>query len=137
TSFIPDYCDLLNDRGYHGEDIVPHDAKAPELGSGRTRIETMFSKKRRPVLCPDHRVDDGVNAVRLTLPRCWFNETKTTAGCEALRQYSKEWDDDRKVFKSTPLHNWASHGADAFRYLAMGRQQVEQPAPPVAKPLLN
>lgn len=137
TSFIPDYCDILNERGYHGTDIVPHDAKVPELGSGRTRIETMQAKGRNPVLCPDHRVDDGINAVRLTLPRVWFKESKTSDGCEALRQYSKQWDDAKKVFKNVPLHNWASHGADAMRYLAMAWQLVDQPAPPKEEPLFK
>lgn len=136
-NFVPEYCDLLNERGYHGEDIVPHDAKVPELGSGKTRIETMISHKRTPVLCPDHRVDDGINAVRQTLPMCWFNESTTGPGCEALRQYSKQWDDDKKTFKDLPLHDWASHPADAFRYLAMAWKLVEQPAPPAPKPLFK
>lgn len=136
-SFIPDYCDLLNERGYHGNDIVPHDAKVPELGSGRTRIETMVLKNRKPVLCPNHRVDDGINAVRLMLPKVWFNEATTREGCEALRQYSKEWDDDKKTFKDLPLHDWASHGADAFRYLGMGWKLVDQPEPPPPKPLFK
>lgn len=136
ASYIPDYCALLNARGYHGHDIVPHDAKVAEIGTGRTRVETMIEHKRKPRLCADHRVDDGISAVRHTLPLCWFDSEKTEAGLSALRAYQREWDDDKKTFKLTPRHDWASHGADAFRYLAMGWRTVpeaEKPKDPLAE----
>jgi hypothetical protein len=108
------------ERGWiHGDDYVPHDAKIKEWGSGRTRVETMQSLGLSPLLVPLAGLEDGINAVRRTLPLCVFHPR-----CEpllsALEQYQREWDDDKKAFKLNPLHNWTSHFADAARYLAQG-----------------
>lgn len=115
------YAKDLDRRPYrYGEHILPHDAAAKELGSGKTRVETLESLGfRRVRVLPQTRVDDGINAARLILPSCWFDAEKTAAGVNALRNYRREWDDKRKVFNDRPLHNWASHGSDAFRELAM------------------
>ena len=64
--------------------------------------------------------EDGINAARLLLPRCWFDAQKCRDGLKALRQYRRSYNEDRKVFSDKPYHDWASHAADAFRYLAMG-----------------
>jgi hypothetical protein len=73
----------------------------------------------KPILVPMATVLDGVNAVRRTLPLCVFHPRAET-GIEALEQYRREWDDDAKTFKANALHDWTSHAADAFRYLAQG-----------------
>jgi phage terminase large subunit len=124
----------LDERGYHGIDFVPHDAKAPSLETGRTRVETLFRLKRKPQVVDDHKVDDGINAVRLTLKHCWFDSAKCAEGIEALRQYKADYDEKNRTFRDAPLHNWASHPADAFRYLAMGWRQVVPPPIPKPKP---
>jgi len=138
AAYIPDYVKLLDERGYRGVDIVPHDARVAELGTGRTRVETLVSLGRHPIVCPMHKVDDGINAVRMTLPHCRFDIVKTAAGVEALRQYEREWDDKAKMFKDVPRHNWASHPADAFRYLAMSWRKVvaKEPPPPPKNELI-
>lgn len=108
------------ERGWvHGDDYVPHDAKIKEWGSGRTRVETMQSMELKPLLVPLAGLEDGINAVRRTLPLCVFHP-RCEAGVSALEQYQREWNDDTKAFRATPLHNWASHYADAFRYLSQG-----------------
>jgi hypothetical protein len=100
---------------------LPHDAQAKELGTGRTRVETLQSLGLNKVtIVPAQSVEDGINAVRMMLPRCWFDKTKAKRGIDCLRNYQREFDDKTKAFRMKPLHNWASHGADAFRYLAMG-----------------
>jgi hypothetical protein len=66
--------------------------------------------------------------VRRILPRCWFDKDKTAEGIKALRQYRREYDDIRKVFLERPLHDWASNPADAFRYLAIGLQDISSGA---------
>lgn len=112
-------------RGQHGwprtkacQDFVPHDAKVLEWGSGRTRVESMQRLGFNPVVVPMAAKLDGINAVRITLktavihPRC---ET----GISALEQYRRDWDDERKMFRANEVHDWTSHLADAFRYLAM------------------
>jgi hypothetical protein len=107
-------------RGWqHGDDYVPHDAKIKEWGSGRTRVETMQYIGLKPLLVPLATIDDGINAVRRLLPLCVFHP-RAEKGLNALEQYHREWDDETKSFKKLPLHDWTSHYADAFRYLAMG-----------------
>jgi phage terminase large subunit len=65
-------------------------------------------------------VDDGIAAVRALLPRCYFDATRCAQGVEALKQYRCEYDEERKIYSNKPLHDWTSHAADAFRYLARG-----------------
>jgi len=117
---LPHYVGLLAAKGYtYGDDWVPHDAKVRELGTGRTRVETLQSLGRKPRLVPHHTLMDGINAVRQTLPFCWFDKTRTEYGLDALRQYRSEYDEDALVFDDKPRHDWTSHAADAFRYMAM------------------
>lgn len=130
---IPHYAKEIASKGYpSGSDFVPHDAKVRELGTGKTRVETMIGLGLHPKLVPLHKVDDGINAVRQTLPRCWFDKERCKGGLERLRQYKRVWDDDKKVFSNTPCHDWTSHTADSFRYLAMAWRDAPKEA--AAKP---
>jgi hypothetical protein len=101
----------------HGTDYVPHDAKIKEWGTGRTRVETMLRLGLRPDLVPLSTIADGINAVRRLLPLCVFHP-RCQEGIEAMEQYRREWDDDKKAFRASAVHDWTSHFADAFRYLA-------------------
>lgn len=128
------YTELLKAKGYtYGDDWVPHDAKVKELGTGRTRVETLQALGRKPRLVPMSSIEDGINAARETLPRCWFDATKTEYGLDVLRQYRTEFDEDDNVFHNRPKHDWTSHGADAFRYLAMAWREITATAE-VSKP---
>jgi hypothetical protein len=113
----------------HGTDYVPHDAKVRELGTGRTRVETMSGLGLRPMLIPLSTVADGINAVRRMLPLCVFHPRCEDGGISALEQYHREWDDDAKCFKLTPLHDWTSDPADAFRYLATSYKPAPRVVP--------
>jgi phage terminase large subunit len=127
---IPDIVLKLEKRPYkYGTDWVPHDAKVLEIGTKRTRVEALLALGRRPQVVPDHRVDDGIHAVRETLARCWFDETRCSEGLDALRQYRSEYNEDKQVFSDRPLHDWSSHAADAFRYLAMGWKEMKAEKP--------
>lgn len=116
------YVRQVRERPYvYGGHLLPHDAEVKELGTGRSRVETLGSLGLREVtVVPRQEVSDGVNAARLLLPRCWFDKEKTARGVEALRQYRREWDEKTKTFRMRPRHDWTSHAADAFRYLALG-----------------
>lgn len=134
------YASVLKAKGYrYADDWVPHDAKVRELGTGRTRIETLKELGCNPRLVPDHKLMDGINAVRQTLPKCWFDEEKTGNGLDALRQYRSEYDESAAVFDDKPLHDWSSHAADAFRYLAMAWRELNPEPPPaeILKELLK
>ncbi len=113
------YCEELDNRGYHGIDYVPHDARTKSLETGKSRIETLLKLKRIPELVPDHHVEDGINGSRVEFKRVWFDRDKCKDGLEALRQYRAEYDEKLKTFRDTPRKDWATHAADAFRYLCM------------------
>ena len=120
--------------------FLPHDAEARELGTGLTRVETLDKlglHTSSVTVLPQQSVDDGINAVRNVLPRCYFDAKKCESGLLALKNYKKKWDDKRKCFQDYPFHDWTSHGADAFRELAMGLNQATSSsswAKPIAYP---
>lgn len=117
------YCKYIKSLPYtYGIHFAPHDISVHEYTTGITRLQAAktLGVNFRPV--PKHDVQDGIESVRAMLPRCYFNEEKCARGIAALREYCKEWNEELKVFRSTPLHNWASHGADAFRTGAWGHR---------------
>ena len=88
----------------------------------------------KPDLVPMATIDDGINAVRRTLPLCVFHPRCEEGGISALEQYRREWDDEKKSFKANAVHDWSSHPSDAFRYLAMSwrkapRRVIDVPRP--------
>jgi hypothetical protein len=116
------YVKLIRDKDYiYGGHILPFDIQVKEMGTGKTRLEVLESLGLRGNIdiCPQHRVEDGINGVRTFLPRCWFDAKKCKRGIDALRQYRSEYSDKLRALRASPLHNWCSHSADAFRYGAM------------------
>jgi len=129
------YVNELRSRPYtYGTHLLPHDAAVGQITSGTSVKETMASLGVQTTIVPAAPVYDGINAARMLIPRCFFDDTKCQRGIETLRNYRREWDEKRKVFHDKPLHDWASHGADAWRYLAMGLPQADI-APAWGKPL--
>jgi hypothetical protein len=109
------------ERGYvYGTHWLPHDARAKTLSSNRSVIEQLSDKipLKTIKITPNLKLQDGIQASRLALTRTWFDH-KCADGIECLRQYQREYDEDKKVFRDKPRHDWTSHGADAFRYLAL------------------
>lgn len=118
------YIKYLNSLPYtYGYHLAPHDIAVHEYTTGTTRIEAAARLGLKFRTVPKHLVEDGIEAVRGYLPRCWFDKEKCARGIAALREYRKDWNEEMKVFRSTPLHNWASHGADAFRIKAWGNKR--------------
>lgn len=116
---LPHYKKVLTDRGYiYGAHWAPHDIEVREFTSGRSRLETARSLGISFNVVPNVALEDGIHASRMLLSRCWFDEVKCRRGIDALHAY--RWDYNTRIneFKPTPVHDWASHGADAFRYLA-------------------
>lgn len=124
------YVKYLQSHKYvYGKHYLPHDANARELGTGKTRVETLDSlglKTATLEVVEKQNIEDGINAVRMLLPRCWFDAAKCKRGILALKSYERKWDSKNKIYQQKPLHNWASHGADAFRTFGMG---VDERAP--------
>lgn len=101
---------------------LPHDAKAKTLAAaGKSIIEQLASYLgiNNLAIVPDLSVQDGIQAVRQMLPKCWFHVEHCAEGIEALRQYQREYDEDKKSFRQTPRHDWCSHPADAARMMAI------------------
>lgn len=117
---LTDICrEVLNEPYVFGEHVFPHDIEARELTTGRSRIEVVRNIMGNVKVAPRTEVADGINAVRTLFPRMWFDEKGCAQGLECLRNYRKAWDEKRKVFQDRPFHDWASHGSDSLRYLAL------------------
>jgi len=117
------YAKVLKSKPYiYDYHILPHDADDREWGNNATsRVDVLKSLGIRPLrILKRASVDDGINSVRVILPVCWFDAVACDRGLNALRQYQKRFDEKLKAFSQAPLHDWTSHAADAFRYLAQG-----------------
>ena len=110
----------------YGRHYAPHDIKVRELGTGKSRLEVARSLGLKFTPVRKLPVQDGIEAVRNLLPRCWFGRSGCTLGLEHLKGYHKEWDSSKQVYRKTPVHDSSSHGADAFRTLAMGMKENKQ-----------
>ena len=100
--------------------ILPHDVRVRELGTGKSRLEVLESAGMNIEVCKQIGVEDGIQAVRRILPNCYFNKATTEYGVNCLRNYRRQYNEKLNAYAEKPLHDWTSHGADAFRYLAVG-----------------
>lgn len=119
---LPFYAKLLKEKPYtYGQHWAPHDIAVKEFGSGRSRLETASSLGIHFNIAPNIPLEDGIHAARMLFPRCWFDDVKTQPGREALQHYRRDFNTRLNEFKAAPLHDWAEHGASAFRYLAVSQ----------------
>jgi len=133
---LPHYVQWLDSRPYrYTYDLLPHDAGARELGTGKTREEQLRNNGRKVRVLPRQEVDDGINAAKMLLGRCWFDRERTERGRECLAHYRRDFNDRLGIYKDVPVHDWSSHGADAFRCLAMGLRETVAPKPGLARPV--
>ena len=100
--------------------ILPHDVQVRELQTGKSRYEFLTDAGLNIDIAPKSGVEDGIMAVRKMLPNCYFNKDTTKFGVECLRNYRRVFNEKLNVYQEKPLHDWSSHCADAFRYLAVG-----------------
>lgn len=113
------YFDTLNAKPYQYKKIwLPHDARAKSLQTGKSTVEQFIDAGFPVDITPSLKVQHGIDATRATLPLVYMNP-RTEYGIEALRVYRKKYDEINKVFLNTPLHDWASDFADAFRYMCL------------------
>lgn len=125
----------------YGKHWGPHDITVRELGTGKTRLATFgehgFAFEITPRLADGEKgeVEEGINAVRNLLPRCWFDEANCERGLEGLRHYRRDFNTRLDELKPQPIHDWSSHPADAFRGLAVRHQTPRDRKPRVAIPM--
>lgn len=139
---LPHYARVLQDKGYvYREHIAPHDIAVSELGTGKSRLEIAqglgihFRVLPRVSGLERAQVENRIEAARVLLPRCYFDQVKCKPGLEALRAWRRERNErmsapGKDSFRPTPVHDWASHGADSFTHLAMGLQRVAKVSRP-------
>lgn len=98
----------------------PHDIANREWGgNARSRLNIAIQKGLTFNIVQATKIEDGIQSVRSLFSRCRFHVKHTAHGLECLREYRRKYDEVNKVFMTAPLHNWASNGADAFRYMAV------------------
>jgi len=137
---IHDIAGVVLSKGYRYErHYLPHDARAKSLQTGRSIVEQLATHLDvgKLSVVPDIGLQSGIQAVRMMLPRVWFDEERCRDGIEALRQYQREYDEDKKAYRQSPRHDWTSHPSDAFRMLAVSWSETsDKPSPLEVKPLM-
>lgn len=127
------YDTVLREKPYRYGDWLwlPHDARAKSLAANGRSIEQQFTSMGwKPRIVPELGLVDGIQAGRLTLKTCLF-DPRCEEGLDALKLYQREYDEDKKMFRDQPRHDWTSHYADAFRYLSLiWRKEFKRPEPP-------
>lgn len=114
------YINELRLKGYtYGEHYAPHDIAVREFSSGKSRQEIAQVLGITFNVVPNIPIDDGINATRMRLKGLWIDHTKCAQFIDLIGQYQKEWNDKMGDYKSHPLHDWTSHGADMIRYWAV------------------
>lgn len=117
---LPHFIKVLDQKKYnYGKHFAPHDIKARELTTGKSRLETASSLGIDFEVVPEIGVQNGIDAGRLLFPRLWVDKEKCKDWLNLIPQYTKEYDEDNKIFKNKPLHDWTSHGADMYRYASV------------------
>lgn len=117
---IPEAATALQRKPYvYGKHYGPHDLEATDIGTGKTRTESakLVGVQFTPV--PDISLEDGINGVSNWLNRLFVDRTNCKEWIKSMKNYSREWDEKRGMYKDEPSHNWASHDADMSRYAAL------------------
>ena len=89
------------------------------MGSGITRFEKARQLGIQFTVAPNYEIPDGIEACRSLFSKIWMDAEKCADLIKALENYRQEYDSKKKVYLPRPLHDWSSHYADAFRYLAV------------------
>lgn len=122
---LPHYCKVLSSKNYlYGDHNAPHDIEVRELGSGKSRREVAWDLGLNFRVVPKLPIEDGIHAAQMLIPRLWIDREKCKQGLECLRQYHRAYNERTRSFRASPVHDWSSHAADAFRYLAVGLRET-------------
>ena len=117
---LPEAIKLVREKPYtYGKHFAPHDIKVRELGTGKSRWEVAKELGIEFQLVPNLSVADGIDAGRRFFKKLWADSTKCKDWLRAIPQYTKEYDEEKKIFKDKPRHDWTSHPADEHRYAAI------------------
>lgn len=117
---IVDAIKMMQTKPYiYGKHFAPHDIRAKEITTGKTRWQVASSLGVNYDIVPSLSVDDGINKGKLLFSRLWVNSDNCEFWLDAVSQYRQEWDDKRGEFRNIPYHDWTSHPADVHRYASL------------------
>ena len=108
----------------YGKHFAPPDIEATDISTGQTRKNTAGKLGIKFVAVDDHSLEDGINIATLALDRLLVDNEKCKKWVKAMKAYEREWDEKRGMYKEQPYHNWASHGADEWRYAAIAESKM-------------
>ena len=121
----------------YGKHFGPHDIRAVDISTGKTRLETAKSLGIDFEVIPMIPVDDGIEAGKRMFARLWVDEKRCQAWLDSMAQYHQEWDEKRGMFKDNPFHDWSSHGADEYRGAAVIEDRMTNDDPKPYRPIIN
>jgi hypothetical protein len=117
----------------YGKHYLPHDVNVTDLSSSsnKSRKQILEDAGVKPIVVVPRigDINEGIQMTRDVLPSCWFDKERCSVGIKCLENYRHEWDDKTGTFKSYPLHDWSSNGADAFRQFAQGYKSATESKP--------
>jgi hypothetical protein len=131
---ITHYLGVLQRRDYNFDTLwLPHDAETNgKFATGKSIAEIVRENGFKVRIAPNLRLEEGINQGRLMIARALIDEKKCAAGIEALAAYRWDYNERLDELKSIPVHDWASHAADAWRYAAVS-MKVADPRPKAIK----
>lgn len=132
---LPEFAKMLQSKPYvYGKHFAPHDIRATEIGTGKTRLETAKGLGINFEVIPSMSVDDGINAGRLLWARLYVNEQTCEDWLDSIAQYRQDFHEKLGMFLEKPLHDWTSHGADVHRYAAIVEKLMTNESEEIAMP---
>ena len=136
---IAHYCQYLKDQNYtYDHHYVPHDAANKLLAAGgRSIVQQAYEMGVKMSVVAATSQQNGIEAARKILGQTWVDPVDCELGLEGLKQYQFKYDEDKKTYSSTPIHNWASHPADAFEIIGQVMRTAIQSAKPEAPKFLE
>lgn len=136
---IGHYCDIVIKKGYkYGDHYVPHDAAHELLAAGgRSIVQQAHALGVKMKVVHATSQMNGIEALRKVLDISWFDPVKCASGVSSLKQYQFEFDEDKKIFRNKPRHDWASHACDAAEIVGQVFQSVLPPIKPTTPRFLS
>ena len=117
------------DKPYtYGRHYFPHDIAARDWSQdGRTRLQIAESLGLKPaVVVPQTQSRTRFRRCARCCPACHFDASACHQGLEALKAYRREWDETRRTWRDTPLHDWSSHGSSALASFCVGLRRAPE-----------
>ena len=114
--FVDHYAKILDSKGYnYGKVVLPHDGRSRSKVSGESYAKALMDLGYEVIVNPRIGKDIGINIVADVLPSFYIDEDKCKDGLEALDHYRREYDEENRIYKESPLHDWSSHPSDSLK----------------------